>query len=766
MSALTLSRRARVGLSLASLATLLAGTSPIAAPVVGASPATAPATRSAIGEITPIVLTHGTAPSGNQPVFAQPFRTLDDGALGAAKLHAAAVASRGQRGPLAAPHLPLAGIFNNTNGPGLNQLTVAPPDSTGAIGPNHYVEMVNQQIGVYDRTLALLGSSDNGAFMGAPAGLTVTDPQIQWDGQGGHWLYAALGVAQGQNMLLFGWSKTPNPSDLVNGWCRFGTPRGQWLDDYPKLGHDDHYISVGTNVYDDTGGVYTFKTANIFAIRKPQAGDASCSVDTVAYVADAANPLHNADGSLAFTPVPANTADASPNGYIVAAHSPVDGAGPSAPKIMVWHWAQVGGLPALFSDGDVVVSTFDVPAPVPQAGTTNVLDTLDARLTQAVAVNDPGAGGAKGIWTQHTIAGPGGRSIVRWYEILGGSPATLRQQGDVSSPTDFVWNGAISPSIGGDSAAVFYNRGGGPVLPIIGAQSRTASTALNSMDPGELVIASSSATDLDFTCQYSKPTDPCRWGDYAGASPDPSHPGVIWGSNQVTGPCYILCGFFAQWQTQNFAVVASTSSAPVPPGAPTLNVPTAGNGSVSLSWSAPASNGGATITDYAVYRSTASGSETLLATTGGPLTYSDTAVSNGTTYYYQVAAINSAGPGALSNERSATPTAPPPAPDFSIGVTPTSRTVTRGSSTTYVVTVTAANGFAGFVNLTASITPAGNGITLSFNPTGVTVGPPTSAQSTFTVVTSRKTQKRTFTITITGTSGGLAHSTTVSLITR
>ena len=862
MSALTVSRPGRIAASLASLVTLVAGSFWIAAPTVGASPATTGAIRTAVGEITPVVLSHGTATSGHQPVFAQPFKTLDDGALRAAKLHAAAVASRGQRGPLAVPHSPLAGIFHNANAPGLNQLTVAPPDSTGAIGPSNYVEMVNQQIGVYDRNLNLLASSDNASFMGAGS-LTVTDPQIQWDGGGGHWLYAALGVATGANMLLFGWSKTADPSDLGGGWCLFGTPRGQYLDDYPKLGHDDHFISIGTNVYDDTGGVYTFKTANIFAIRKPQTGDASCSVDTVLYVADAAHPLLNADGSTAFTPVPANTADASPNGYIVAAHSPVDGVGPSAPKIMVWHWASSGGVPTLVADGDVAVSTFGIPAPVPQAGTSDVLDTLDARLTQAVAVNDSTAGGAKGIWTQHTVAGPGGRSIVRWYEILAGAPPTLRQQGDVGSPTDYVWNGAISPTIGGDGAAVFYNRGGGSVLPVIGAQSRGAATALNSMDPGELVIAQSSATDLDFTCQYSKPSDPCRWGDYAGASPDPVNPGVVWGSSQVTGPCYIFCGLFAQWQTQNFAVVASTAAPPVPPGAPTLNVPTAGNGSISLTWSAPSSNGGATITDYAVYRSTTAGGETFLATTGGALTYSDTAVSNGTTYYYKVAAINSAGTGALSNERSATPaappsppgpptlnvptagngfvdlswtapasnggatitnygvyrsttaggetllatsggaltyhdaavsngttyyykvaainsagtgglsnersatpTAPPPAPDFSIGVTPTSRTVTRGSSTTYLVTVTAANGFTGFVNLAASISPAGTGITMSLNPTGVTLGPPASAQSTLTVATSRKTQKRSFTITITGTSGGLVHSTTVSLVTR
>jgi len=767
MSSSTAARVKRVASVCASVTVLVAGLFGTAGPATGASPGASPSMLAPVGQVTPVALRSGTA-SGEHPAFAQPFQTLDGDALRGAKLHAAAAASGGSRQPLAAPRTPLAGLFNNLDRPGLSQITVAPPDSTGAIGPNHYVEMVNQQIGIYDRSLNLIASSDNGAFMGAGA-LTVTDPQVQWDAQGGHWLYSALGIASGANMLLFGWSKTPDPADLTNGWCLFGTPRANLLDDYPKLGHDDNYISIGVNVYDDTNAPnYVFLTANIFAIRKPQLGDASCSVDPVLYVADPAHPLHNADGSTAFTPVPANTADASPFGYIVAAHSPVDGTGPSAPKIMVWHWAKVGGNAALFEDGDVSVSTFGIPAQVPQAGTSYVLDTLDARLTQAVAVNDPGAGGAKGIWTQHTVAGPGGRSIVRWYEILGGTPATLRQQGDVGSPTDFVWNGAISPSIGGDSAAVFYNRGGGSTLPVIAAQTRGASTPLGSLDAGELVIAQSSATDLDFTCAYSRPSDPCRWGDYAGATPDPVNAGVVWGSSQITGPCFILCGFFAQWQTQNFAVVAAAGGPPppVPPGPPTLNAPTAGNGSVSLTWSAPSSNGGATITDYAVYRSTTAGGETLLTTTGGPLTYTDTAVSNGTTYFYTVAAINSAGPGARSNEVSATPTAPPPVPDFSIAVTPTSNQVTRGSSTTFTVTVTAANGFSGFVNLTSSIDPAGTGISRSFNPTGVSLGAATSAQSTFAVGTSRRTQKRSYTITITGTSGGLVHSTTVIVTVR
>src|SRR5205823_6517541 len=106
---------------------------------------------------------------------------------------------------------------------------------------------------------------------------------------------------------------------------------------------------------------------------------------------------------------------------------------------------------------------------------------------------------------------------------------------------------------------------------------------------------------------------------------------------------------------------SATPTAPAtPPGAPQGLVATAGDATVTLTWSAPSSNGGSPITNYRIYRGTASGGETLKATIGNVLTYTDTTVTNGVTYYYQVSAMNGAGEGPRSNEASATPSAPPP----------------------------------------------------------------------------------------------------------
>ncbi|HME52483.1 MAG TPA: fibronectin type III domain-containing protein [Candidatus Lokiarchaeia archaeon] len=98
-----------------------------------------------------------------------------------------------------------------------------------------------------------------------------------------------------------------------------------------------------------------------------------------------------------------------------------------------------------------------------------------------------------------------------------------------------------------------------------------------------------------------------------------------------------------------------------PPGAPTtLTVSTTGNGFISLTWIAPASNGGSPITNYNIYRGLTSGSEILMTTIGNVTTYTDNGLTNGQMYYYKVAAVNTKGAGTQSNEISGAPHATTP----------------------------------------------------------------------------------------------------------
>ncbi|MEM3396043.1 MAG: fibronectin type III domain-containing protein [Thermoplasmata archaeon] len=101
---------------------------------------------------------------------------------------------------------------------------------------------------------------------------------------------------------------------------------------------------------------------------------------------------------------------------------------------------------------------------------------------------------------------------------------------------------------------------------------------------------------------------------------------------------------------------------PTPPSEPQNLLVTQQNGSLVLTWLPPLNDGGSAITNYRIYRSTASGAETPFAVIGNITTYTDTNVTAGTTYYYQVSAINAIGEGNKSNEANATAATTPAPP--------------------------------------------------------------------------------------------------------
>jgi hypothetical protein len=100
---------------------------------------------------------------------------------------------------------------------------------------------------------------------------------------------------------------------------------------------------------------------------------------------------------------------------------------------------------------------------------------------------------------------------------------------------------------------------------------------------------------------------------------------------------------------------ATPRSGSTVPYIPTNLQATAGNRQVTLSWTAPTSNGGLNIISYNIYRRTASGTSALLTTVGNVLAFTDTTVSNNITYFYRISAVNSIGEGAVSEEINAMP---------------------------------------------------------------------------------------------------------------
>jgi Glycoside hydrolase family 44/Fibronectin type III domain len=114
---------------------------------------------------------------------------------------------------------------------------------------------------------------------------------------------------------------------------------------------------------------------------------------------------------------------------------------------------------------------------------------------------------------------------------------------------------------------------------------------------------------------------------------------------------YVVSAYNSYGQSSNSAEVGATPAAPAtPPAAPTGLQAAGGNAQVSLTWTA--STGA---TSYHVKRSTTSGSGYAQISAPTAANYTDTIVTNGTTYFYVVSALNAVGESANSAQATATP---------------------------------------------------------------------------------------------------------------
>jgi hypothetical protein len=220
---------------------------------------------------------------------------------------------------------------------------------------------------------------------------------------------------------------------------------------------------------------------------------------------------------------------------------------------------------------------------------------------------------------------------------------TKYQESTYQPDSTWRWMGSAAMDQSGNMA-IGFSASSSSVVPSLRYAGRLASDPLNTLAQGEAVL---------FAGVGSQTGTSNRWGDYSDLTIDPVDDCTFWYTNEY----YPSGSSQFNWRTRigSFKFATCGSTGPTVPGAPTLSA-SAGNAVVHLTWTAP-SDGGSPIANYKVYRGTVSGGETLLTTLGNVTSYDDTAVTNGTTYYYKVSAVNGVGEGALSNEVSVTPQA-------------------------------------------------------------------------------------------------------------
>ncbi len=142
-------------------------------------------------------------------------------------------------------------------GLGYTNTRASTPDTMGAVGPSHFVELLNgvttnTAIRVYNKSGTMISEMGISNFFAKSVGGTnyptsdPADPRILYDHQSQRWVASAINQAIGVVMLAI--SNGESPTNLATGWSKYvipaGRPSGQL--DYDTLGLDANgiYLSV------------------------------------------------------------------------------------------------------------------------------------------------------------------------------------------------------------------------------------------------------------------------------------------------------------------------------------------------------------------------------------------------------------------------------------------------------------------------------------------------------------------------------------------
>ena len=316
-------------------------------------------------------------------------------------------------------------------------------------------------------------------------------------------------------------------------------------------------------------------------------------------------------------------------------------------------WAPTG--PAFGSSPQTATAGVATGAMSVQTQIGGVVTALPNDTVVHLSSSSPGgtfATAPSGPWTSTLdLTVPANSNSATFYMLdsQAGTPTVTATIGGQQAMQVEVVNAVAAPlALGGAGNTVTFAQGGSPVavapaLTITDSQSGTLASATvaitSGLTAGDLLAASTSGTAI--SASYSGGTLTLTGTDSLAGYQTVLRSVSFSGSTATGGSRTIL------WTANDGTTAASAVSTVMytaPPSAPTGAAATAGDGQASVSFAAPASNGGATVTGYTVTSSpggvTATGPDSPITVTG---------LTNGTTYTFTVTATNSAGAGPPSS---------------------------------------------------------------------------------------------------------------------
>src|SRR5437660_2369057 len=381
-----------------------------------------------------------------------------------------------------------------------------PPDVQVAVGPGNVFEMVNVKGKTYTKTGSTNQTINLDTLFKFSSSDTLTQPKVLYDSQSGRWFASLLDASN--NTVSIAVSKTSDPS--VNNWYVHHISYGTECPDHPQIGVSDDKLVISTNDY----------ATNCFTVEASDGAEYRV-FDKAQMLSGTFSQIFQRGPTISeFAVTPVQSMSSTGNLYMVS-----DGAASSTNQIKLFNFT---GLSPVTFKSIITVNlpsgrpNILTPPSAPQPVTTTHISTGDTRTLNAVWQNGK-------LWfSLNDKCTPTGdstfRSCTRLIQI-NTNTTTVTQDFDVNSSGSYFYYPALTVDSFGGMGAVF------------GTSNDTDPTGY----PGLIVTAQAAADPVNSIKQlaflrtgthyedgFEDSNFNTFYGDYFGASPDPSNNTRIW----------------------------------------------------------------------------------------------------------------------------------------------------------------------------------------------------------------------------------------------
>ncbi|MEN9570445.1 MAG: hypothetical protein RL172_1676, partial [Bacteroidota bacterium] len=378
-----------------------------------------------------------------------------------------------------------------------------PPDTHGAVGPNHVITATNDFLIVHNKST---GQEISRVTISSFTGVAVScDPYLKYDPVSKRWFYSAINCegSDGNRMAVL----VSNSSDPTAGWSRYTfVPGTGYFLDHPYLGFSDKWLVISGRRFPGLTSfagpaLYIFDKANLLNNGPITFGTNAQRIEKTSSDGDA--------------PLPVTIYGTNPNpgtfyvlqnwngGFSAIRLTTVTGEIPNASWNTTTPVFPIGGSPWTSSTGSVAE----------QLGESRKLATNDARISSGVMVNG-------NIWCAQHIGISSTNVAVQWWQLDGSAGANfgnVLQRGRIGDGQANTYRYFPGIAVNENEDVIIGYTVSSNSSRVSSAYSfRSASTPPNTTDEEQVYKVGLSTYFKDFGGERA------RWGDYSHSALDPT----------------------------------------------------------------------------------------------------------------------------------------------------------------------------------------------------------------------------------------------------